>query len=184
MRCRAQLARTRPSCPFDHASFSIGDFLRGDHRLSLRLDDRAHDGVDYREGVVRGPRSTRDARSFHAQWTSCKKRGAVGRAPLGRLTLLARQPFSHREFGDQQRWYTTPVQNLESFQALQGALVREGFDSTLRAWREGKEAVMTLSVALHEAQTPERMAKLADVVGEKGFAFTAENETVDITALT
>jgi hypothetical protein len=76
------------------------------------------------------------------------------------------------------------VQNLESFQALQGALVREGFDSTLRAWREGKEAVMTLSVALHEAQTPERMAKLADVVGEKGFAFTAENETVDITALT
>ena len=75
------------------------------------------------------------------------------------------------------------MQNLESFQALQGALVRDGFDSTLRAWREGDEAVMTLTVALHEAQTPERMAKLADLVGSKGFAFTAENETVDITAL-
>lgn len=75
------------------------------------------------------------------------------------------------------------MQNLESFQALQGELVRNGFDSTLRAWREGDEAVMTLTVALHEAQTPERMAKLADVVGSKNFAFTADNETVDITAL-
>jgi hypothetical protein len=75
------------------------------------------------------------------------------------------------------------MQNLEDFQDLQSALVRDGFDSTLRAWREGNEAVMTLTVALHEAQTPERIAKLADVVGERGFAFTAENETVDITAL-
>src|SRR6476619_6147893 len=73
------------------------------------------------------------------------------------------------KFGDQQRRYGTLMQNLESFQALQGALVRDGFDSTLRAWREGDEAVMTLTVALHEAQTPERMAKLADVVGAKGF---------------
>jgi hypothetical protein len=75
------------------------------------------------------------------------------------------------------------MQNLESFQALQGALVREGFDSTLRAWREGDEAVMTLTVALHEPQTPERMTRLADLVGSNGFSFTAENETVDITAL-
>jgi hypothetical protein len=70
--------------------------------------------------------------------------------------------------------------NLESFQVLQGALVRDGFDSTLRAWREGNEAVMTLTVALHEAQTPERMTKLADLVRTNGFTFTADNETVDI----
>jgi hypothetical protein len=75
------------------------------------------------------------------------------------------------------------MQNLESFHALQDVLVRNGFDSTLRAWREGDQAVMTLTVALHEAQTPERMAKLADVVGSRGFAFSAEGETVDITAL-
>jgi hypothetical protein len=75
------------------------------------------------------------------------------------------------------------MQNLESFQALQGELVRDGFDSTLRTWREGDKAVITLTVALHEAQTPERMAKLADIIGSQGFAFTAENETVDITAL-
>ena len=74
------------------------------------------------------------------------------------------------------------MQNLEGFQALQGVLVRDGFDSTLRARREGDEAVITLTVALHEEQTPERMAKLADVITSNGFAFTAENETVDITA--
>ena len=97
----------------------------------------------------------------------------------------ATPPFgvSAAEFGDQQRRYGTAMQTLESFQALHGALVRDGFDSTLRTWREGDEAVITLTVALHETQTPDRMAKLADIVGSKGFAFTAENETVDITAL-
>jgi hypothetical protein len=40
--------------------------------------------------------------------------------------------------------------NLESFQALQRRLVGNGFDSTLRSWREGNEAVITLTVALHE----------------------------------
>jgi hypothetical protein len=73
--------------------------------------------------------------------------------------------------------------NLQSFQVLQQELVRAGFDSTLRAWREGNEAVMTLLVALHEQQTPERMSKLTDIVDEHGFAFTADNETVTITAL-
>ena len=74
------------------------------------------------------------------------------------------------------------MKNLESFQVLQRALVGNGFDSTLRSWREGNEAVITLTVALHEEQSPERMTKLADLIGSNGFAFTAENETVDITA--
>jgi hypothetical protein len=73
--------------------------------------------------------------------------------------------------------------NLQDFQALQQALVRSGFDSTLRAWREGNEAVMTLTVALHHEQTPERMSELTRLVTDNGFAFTAENETVTVTAL-
>jgi len=73
--------------------------------------------------------------------------------------------------------------NLQSFQALQQALVRAGFDSTLRAWRDGDEAAMTLMVALHEQQTPERMSELTRLVDDNGFAFTADNETIHITAL-
>lgn len=73
--------------------------------------------------------------------------------------------------------------NLESFQALQQSLVRAGFDSTLRARRDGNEAVITMTVALHHEQTPERMAELTEIVTDNGFAFTAENETITITAL-
>jgi hypothetical protein len=76
------------------------------------------------------------------------------------------------------------VKDLASFQSLQSELVRSGFDSTLRAWREGDEAVMTLTVALHQKQTPELMHRLANVVDANGFGFTAENETIAITALT
>jgi hypothetical protein len=75
------------------------------------------------------------------------------------------------------------MKSLESFQALQQALVRDGFDSTLRARREGDEAVITMTVALHQQQTPERMAQLTEIINGNGFAFTAENETVAVTAL-
>lgn len=75
------------------------------------------------------------------------------------------------------------MNDLERFQSLQVKLVEGGFDTTLRARRERNEAVFSLTVALHQEQTPELMAKLTDIIGSHGFAFTAENETVDITKL-
>jgi len=75
------------------------------------------------------------------------------------------------------------VNDLERFQGLQVKLVEGGFDTTLRARREGNEAVFSLTVALHQEQTPELMSKLTGIIGAHGFAFTAENETVDITTL-
>ena len=60
-------------------------------------------------------------------------------------------------------------------------LVQAGFDTTLRARREGNEAVFSLTVALHQEQTPELMARLTEIITRYGFAFTAENETVEIT---
>ena len=70
---------------------------------------------------------------------------------------------------------------IEDFQALQRTLIRRGFDSTFRAWREGNEAVSALSVSLHAKQDPEVMAKLSDLIVGGGFAFTADGETVHIT---
>jgi hypothetical protein len=75
------------------------------------------------------------------------------------------------------------VNELERFQDLQVKLVEGGFDTTLRARREGNEAVFSLTVALHHEQTPELMAKLTEIISRHGFAFTAENETVEITTL-
>jgi hypothetical protein len=43
--------------------------------------------------------------------------------------------------------------------------------------------VFSLAVALHHEQTPELMAKLTEIVGAHGLAFTAENETIEITML-
>jgi hypothetical protein len=81
-----------------------------------------------------------------------------------------------------QRYYLY-VSELERFQDLQVKLVVAGFDTTLKARRERDEAVFSLTVALHQEQTPEVMAKLTEIIGGHGFAFTAENETVEITAL-
>jgi hypothetical protein len=75
------------------------------------------------------------------------------------------------------------VNELERFQGLQVKLVEAGFDTTLRARREGNEAVFSLTVALHHEQTPELMARLTEIIGAHGFAFTAENETIEITTL-
>jgi hypothetical protein len=70
-----------------------------------------------------------------------------------------------------------------TFQDLQVKLVEGGFDTTLRARREGNEAVFSLTVALHHEQTPELMARLTEIVSAYGLAFTAENETIEITSL-
>jgi hypothetical protein len=75
------------------------------------------------------------------------------------------------------------MNDFERFQALQTKLVEGGFDTTLRARREGNEAVLSLTVRLHQEQTPDLMAKLTSIVSEHGFAFTAENETIAITKL-
>jgi hypothetical protein len=40
-----------------------------------------------------------------------------------------------------------------------------------------------MTVALHDEQRPEIMATLTEIIGAQGFAFTAENETVEITPL-
>jgi hypothetical protein len=75
------------------------------------------------------------------------------------------------------------VNDLERFQDLQVKLVEAGFDTTFRARREGNEAVFSLTVALHQEQNPELMARLTEIITRYGFAFTAENETVEITTL-
>jgi hypothetical protein len=75
------------------------------------------------------------------------------------------------------------MNELERFQDLQLRLVEAGFDTTFRVRREGNQAVSTMTVALHQEQTPEVMATLSDIVDACGFAFTAENETVAITTL-
>jgi hypothetical protein len=43
--------------------------------------------------------------------------------------------------------------------------------------------VFSLTVAVHQEQTPELMAKLTEIVSAYGLAFTAENETIEITSL-
>jgi len=73
------------------------------------------------------------------------------------------------------------IATIDDFQALQRNLIRGGFDSTFRAWREGDEAVSALTVSLHAEQDPEVMARLSDLIAQGGFAFTAEGETVHIT---
>jgi hypothetical protein len=75
------------------------------------------------------------------------------------------------------------MDELERFQDLQVRLVEAGFDTTFRVRREGNEAVSTMTVALHQEQTPEVMATLTEIVSAHGFAFTADNETVSITSL-
>jgi hypothetical protein len=75
------------------------------------------------------------------------------------------------------------VNELERFQDLQIKLVEGGFDTTLKARREQNEAVFSLTVALHHEQTPELMAKLTEIISAHGLAFTAENETIEITTL-
>jgi hypothetical protein len=75
------------------------------------------------------------------------------------------------------------MNDLERFQDLQVKLVEGGFDTTLRARREQNEAVFSLTVALHQEQTPELMAKVTEIVSAYGLAFTAENETIEITTL-
>jgi hypothetical protein len=75
------------------------------------------------------------------------------------------------------------VNELQRFQDLQIELVEGGFDTTLKARRERNEAVFSLTVALHQEQTPELMAKLTEIVSARGLAFTAENETIEITTL-
>ena len=75
------------------------------------------------------------------------------------------------------------MNELERFQDLQVKLVEAGFDTTLKARRERNEAVFSLTVALHHEQTPELMAKLTEIVSAHGLAFTAENETIEITTL-
>jgi hypothetical protein len=75
------------------------------------------------------------------------------------------------------------VNELERFQDLQVKLVEAGFDTTLKARRERNEAVFSLTVALHHEQTPELMAKLTEIISAHGFAFTAENEMIEITSL-
>ncbi len=70
---------------------------------------------------------------------------------------------------------------IEDFQTLQRSLIRSGFDSTFRAWRDGDEAVSSLSVSLHAKQDPEVMAKLSELIVGGGFSFTADGETVHIT---
>lgn len=78
---------------------------------------------------------------------------------------------------------TSRVNELQRFQDLQIELVEGGFDTTLKARRERNEAVFSLTVALHQEQTPELMAKLTEIVSARGLAFTAENETIEITTL-
>jgi hypothetical protein len=75
------------------------------------------------------------------------------------------------------------VNELQRFQDLQIELVEGGFDTTLKARRERNEAVFSLTVALHQEQTPELMAKLTEIISARGLAFTAENETIEITTL-
>jgi len=75
------------------------------------------------------------------------------------------------------------MNQLARFQDLQLNLVEAGFDTTFRVRRDGNEAVSTMTVALHEEQRPEIMATLTEIIGAHGFAFTAENETVEITSL-
>ena len=75
------------------------------------------------------------------------------------------------------------MNELARFQDLQLRLVKAGFDTTFRARREGNESVSTMTVALHDEQRPEIMATLTEIIGAQGFAFTAENETVEITPL-
>jgi hypothetical protein len=67
------------------------------------------------------------------------------------------------------------MNELARFQDLQLRLVK--------ARREGNEAVSTMTVALHHEQRPEIMATLTEIIGAHGFAFTAENETVEITSV-
>lgn len=73
--------------------------------------------------------------------------------------------------------------DLERLQGLQNDLVRGGFDSTLRARRDGDHALVSMTVALHEKQTPDLMAALSRLVEAHGCAVTVENETVDVSAL-
>jgi hypothetical protein len=74
------------------------------------------------------------------------------------------------------------MNQLERFQQLQLTLVREGFDTTFRARRDGEEALSWLTVSLHESQEPETMTRLSELITGNGFQFTAEGETVAITA--
>ena len=75
------------------------------------------------------------------------------------------------------------MNELERFQHLQVKLVEAGFDTTVKARRERNEAVFSLTVALHREQTPELMAQLTEIISEHGLAFTAENETIEVTTL-
>ena len=63
------------------------------------------------------------------------------------------------------------------FQLMQRLLVEGGLDTTLSAHREGDEAVFSLSVDLHK-QTPEAMAKLAELTSDNQFAFTVGKDNV------
>jgi hypothetical protein len=73
--------------------------------------------------------------------------------------------------------------DLTQFQDLQGELVRAGFDTTLKARREGTEAVFSLTIALHHGQTPETMAAVTGMIERFGLGFTAEGENVSVVAL-
>jgi hypothetical protein len=73
------------------------------------------------------------------------------------------------------------MQDLQSFQELQRELVNANFESTLDARREGNQAVFSLLVKLDE-QTPERMARLAEITTDRNFAFTVENGSAAISA--
>ena len=62
-------------------------------------------------------------------------------------------------------------------QMTQRVLVEGGMDTTLDARREGDQAVFSLSVDLHE-QSPEAMAKLAQITSDNHFAFTVGKDNV------
>lgn len=74
------------------------------------------------------------------------------------------------------------MHDLAGFQSLQRALVEAGFATTLEARREGKDAVFSLEVDLHE-QTPEKMASLSELTSANGFTFTVERDVAAVVAL-
>jgi hypothetical protein len=74
------------------------------------------------------------------------------------------------------------MHELEEFQTLQRLLVEAGFATTLEARRERNEAVFSLTVKMHE-QTPEEMARLADITTRNNFSFTVDGKEAAITKL-
>jgi hypothetical protein len=74
------------------------------------------------------------------------------------------------------------MNNFERFQRLQVLLVQAGFETTLNARREHDEAVISLSAGIDD-DSPEQMARLAEITTENDFAFTVDGTTAEVTTL-